>query len=42
MWVNPTLFHKAKSIEEILRKDKYWHNQLTEAATWGVLKKTCS
>ena len=24
---NPTLFRNAKSVEKILRKDKYWHNQ---------------
>ena len=23
MWGNPTLFHRAKSIEKILRKEKY-------------------
>ena len=23
---NPTLFHRARSIEKILKKDKYWHN----------------
>ena len=32
MWSNPPVFHWAKSIEkEILRKDKYWHNQLRKA-----------
>ena len=25
MWGNTTLFHLAKSIEKILRKDNYWH-----------------
>ena len=25
---NPTLFYLAKSAEKILRKGKYWHNQL--------------
>ena len=35
---NPTLFHPGKSIEKILINiDKYWHNQLTEAATGSVL-----
>ena len=34
---NPTLFHPGKSIEKILIKDKYWHNQLTETATGSVL-----
>ena len=24
---NLTLYHRAKSIKKILRKDKYWHNQ---------------
>ena len=28
MWGNPTLFQRAKSIEKILRGDKYWHNQM--------------
>ena len=37
MWGNPTLFHQKKSIEKILRKDKYRHNQLTEAPTGVVL-----
>ena len=37
---NHTLFHWAKSIlKKILTKDKYWHNQLTETATRGVLLK---
>ena len=31
MWGNPTLFHRAKSIEKMLRKDKYWLNQLRKA-----------
>ena len=31
---NPTPFHWEKSIEKILRKDKYWHNQLREAIWW--------
>ena len=31
MWSNPTLFRRGKFIEKILRKDKYWHNQLTKA-----------
>ena len=28
MWGNPTPFHWGKSIEKILRKNKYCHNQL--------------
>ena len=28
MWGNPEPLHCAKSIENILRKDKYWHSQL--------------
>ena len=28
MWGNYKLFHWAKSIEKILRKYKYWQNQL--------------
>ena len=31
MWGNPTLFQREKSIEKILRKDKYLHNHLRNA-----------
>ena len=31
MWGNPRLFHRTKSIEKVLRKDKYWHSQLRKA-----------
>ena len=31
MWGNLTLFHRAKSVEKILRKGKYCHNQLIKA-----------
>ena len=27
MWGNPMLFHLAKSVEKILKKDKYRQNQ---------------
>ena len=35
MWGNPTLFKRAKSIEKILRKHKYWQKLLK-----NILKKT--
>ena len=28
MWGKPILFYREKSIAKILRKDKYWHNQM--------------
>ena len=28
MWGSPNLFHRAKCIKKMLKKDKYWHNQL--------------
>ena len=28
MWGNPTLFHPAKSIVKVSRKDKYWQKVL--------------
>ena len=30
MWGNPTLFHRAKLIEKILRKEKDWQVLLNE------------
>ena len=35
MWSNPTNFQWGKYLEKNTEKDKYGHNQLTEA---GVLK----
>ena len=40
MWAKPTLFHRGKSTQKnVLRKNKYSHNQLTKATTTGVLQK---
>ena len=44
-WGNLTLFQRTKSIEKkILRKDKYWQNQLRKVFSTGqsLLKKILS
>ena len=41
MWGNPKHFHGQNLLKKILRRDKYWHNQLRKAFLTGenLLKK---
>ena len=37
MWSSPTLSHRAKSAEKILRKDRYCHNQSRNVFSTGQI-----